>query len=61
MVPLVPTKIVEKEKMETSEDIKETSKGNVNQIEMYLNIIILMIKDQECSSCCSIVRARKCK
>ncbi len=33
--------------METSENIRETSKGNVNEIEIDLKKIILMIEDQE--------------
>jgi hypothetical protein len=33
--------------VETSENIRETSKGNVNEIEIDLKKIILMIEDQE--------------
>jgi hypothetical protein len=47
VVPLVPNEIVDEEQVEASEDVGETSKGNVDQIEMDLERIILMIKDQE--------------
>ncbi len=46
VVPLVPSEIVEEEQMEVSEGIGETSKGDVDQIEMDLEIIIFMIEDQ---------------
>ncbi len=45
VVPLVASEIVEEEEMEASEDVQETSKGNVDQIEMDLERTILMIKD----------------
>jgi hypothetical protein len=47
VVPLVPSEIVEEEQVEASEDVGETFKGNVNQIEIDLEITILMIEDQE--------------
>jgi len=46
VVPMVPSEIIEKEQMEVSEDLGETSKGDANQIEMDLEKIILMIEDQ---------------
>jgi len=45
VVPLVPSEIVEKEQVEASEDVGETSKGDFDQIEMDLERIILMIED----------------
>jgi len=45
VVPLVPTKIVEKEQMQVVEDVGETSKGDVDQIEMDLNKTILIIEN----------------
>jgi hypothetical protein len=45
VVPLVPTKIVEKEQMQAVEDVGETSKGDVDQIEMDLNRTILIIEN----------------
>jgi hypothetical protein len=47
MVPLVPIEIVKEEQVEVGEDIRETSKGNANEIEIDLERTILMIKDQE--------------
>ncbi len=47
MVPLVASEIVEEEKVEAGEDVRETSKGNVDQIDMDLERTILMIKDKE--------------
>jgi hypothetical protein len=47
VVPLVPSEILEEEQMEASEDGGETSKGNVDQIKMDLEITILRIEDQE--------------
>ncbi len=47
VVPLVASEIVEEEEMEASEDVQETSKGYVDQIEMDLERTILMIKDYE--------------
>ncbi len=47
MVPLVESEIVEEEKVEAGEDVRETSKGNVDQIDMDLERTILMIKDKE--------------
>ncbi len=47
VVPLVPSEFVEEEQMETGENIGETSKGNVDKIEMDLERTILMIEDQE--------------
>jgi hypothetical protein len=46
VVPLVPSEIVEMEQVEVGEDVGETSKGNVDKIQMDLERIILMIKDQ---------------
>jgi len=46
VVPLVTSEIVEKE-VEVGEDVRETSKGNVDQIDMDLERTILMIKDEE--------------
>lgn len=43
MVPLLPSKIVEEEQVEADEDVNETFKGDVIQIEMDLEKIILMI------------------
>jgi glutamate formiminotransferase len=45
VVPMVPSEIVEEEQVEVSEDLGETSKGDVDQIEMDLERIILMIED----------------
>ncbi len=45
VVQLVPTKIVEKEQMQAVEDVGETSKGDVDQIEMDLNRTILIIEN----------------
>jgi hypothetical protein len=39
--------LIKEEKVEVGDDVEETSKGDVDQIEMDLEIIILMIKDQE--------------
>jgi hypothetical protein len=47
VVPLVESEIVEEEKVEAGEDVRETSKGNVDQIDMDLERTILMIKDKE--------------
>jgi hypothetical protein len=47
VVPLVPSEILEEEQMEVGEVIRETFKGDVNQIDMHLERIILMIEDQE--------------
>jgi hypothetical protein len=47
VVPLVASEIVEEEKVEAGEDVRETSKGNVDQIDMDLERTILMIKDEE--------------
>jgi len=47
VVPLVPSEILEEEQMEVGEVIRETFKGDVNQIDMYLERTILMIEDQE--------------
>jgi hypothetical protein len=47
VVPLVASEIVEEEKVEAGEDVRETSKGNVDQIDMDLERTILMIKDKE--------------
>ncbi len=47
VVPLVPSEIVEKEQVEACKDVGETFKRNANKIEIDLEIIILMIKDQE--------------
>jgi hypothetical protein len=47
VVPFVPSEIVEEEQVEMGEDVGLTSKGDVNQIEMDLEKIILMIKEQE--------------
>jgi hypothetical protein len=47
VVPLVANEIVEKEKMQASEDVGETSKGYVDQVEMDLERTILMIEGQE--------------
>jgi len=47
VVPLIPREIVGEEQMEVGEDIGEPSKGDVDQIEMDLERIILMIEDQE--------------
>jgi len=46
VVPLVTSEIVEEE-VEVGEDVRETSKGNVDQIDMDLERTILMIKDEE--------------
>jgi hypothetical protein len=46
VIPLVPSEIIEEEQAEVGEDVKETSKGDANQIEIYLERIILMIEDQ---------------
>ncbi len=46
VVPLVPSEIVE-EQVETNENVGETFKGDVDQIEMDLKWTILMINDQE--------------
>jgi hypothetical protein len=45
VVPLVPSEIVEEEQVEMGEDLGETFKGNVDQIEMDLERTILMIED----------------
>jgi len=45
VVPMVPSEIVEEKQVEVSEDLRETSKGDVDQIEMDLERIILMIED----------------
>jgi hypothetical protein len=45
VVPLVPNEIVEEEQVETYENIGETSKGDVDQIEINLERTILMIED----------------
>jgi hypothetical protein len=47
VVPLIPSEIVEEEQVEVGGDIGETLKGNVDQIEIDLEITILMIEDQE--------------
>jgi hypothetical protein len=47
VVPLVASEIVEEEEVEASEDVRETSKGDVDQIEMDLDRIILIIEDEE--------------
>ncbi len=47
MVPLVASEIVEEEEVEVGENVRETSKGNVDQIDMDLERTILMIKDEE--------------
>ncbi len=47
VVPLVASEIVEEEETESGEDVRKTSKGNVDQIEMDLKGTILMIEDQE--------------
>jgi hypothetical protein len=41
----IPSEIVEEKQVEVSEDLRETSKGDVDQIEMDLERIILMIED----------------
>ncbi len=43
VVPLVPSEIIEEKQVQASEDVKETYKGDANQIEMDLEKIILMI------------------
>jgi hypothetical protein len=45
-IPLVPTKIVEEEQVEAVEDVGETSKEDVDQIEMDLNRTILIIENR---------------
>jgi hypothetical protein len=47
VVPLVASEIVEKEKVQASEDVGETSEGYVDQVEMDLERTILMIEGQE--------------
>jgi predicted nucleotidyltransferase len=47
VVPSVPNEIVEEETMEAGEHVGETSKGNVDKIEVDLERTILMIEDQE--------------
>jgi hypothetical protein len=48
--------------VEVGENIRETSKGDVDEIEIDLKKIILMIEDQKkCSSYCSITKTRECK
>jgi hypothetical protein len=47
VVPLVASEIVEEEEVEVGENVRETSKGNVDQIDMDLERTILMIKDEE--------------
>ncbi len=46
MIPLVPSEIIKEEQVEVDEDVGETSKGDANQIEIYLERTILMIEDQ---------------
>ncbi len=43
VVPLLPSEIVDQEQVEACEDVKETSKGDANQIEMDLEKFILLI------------------
>jgi hypothetical protein len=43
VVSVLPSEIIEEEQVEAHEDVKETSKGDANQIEMDLKKIILMI------------------
>jgi hypothetical protein len=43
VVSVLPSEIIEEEQVEAGEDVKETSKGDANQIEMDLKKIILMI------------------
>jgi hypothetical protein len=47
VVLFIPSEIVEEEQVEAGENVGETSKGNVDQIEMDLERIILMMEDQE--------------
>ncbi len=47
MVQLVANEIIEKEKVQVGEDVGETFKGYVYQIEMDLEITISMIEDQK--------------
>jgi len=47
VVPLIVNEIVEEEEVQADEDVGETSKGDVDQVEMDLERIILMIEDQE--------------
>jgi hypothetical protein len=46
VIASVPSEIIEEEQVEVDEDVGETSKGDANQIEIYLEITILMIEDQ---------------
>jgi predicted nuclease of restriction endonuclease-like RecB superfamily len=45
VVPLVANEIVEEEETEASENVVETFKGDVDQIEMDLERTILMMED----------------
>jgi hypothetical protein len=45
VVPLVPNEIFEEEQVEVDENVGETSKGDVDQIEIDLERIILMIEN----------------
>ncbi len=47
VVPLIVSEIVEEEEVQVDEDVGETFKGDVDQVEMDLERIILMIEDQE--------------
>ncbi len=47
VVPLVASEIVEEEEVQVGENVGETSKGNIDQVEMDLERTILMIIDQE--------------
>jgi Tfp pilus assembly PilM family ATPase len=47
VVPLVPNEIVEEEQVEAYENVRETFKGDVDQIDIDVERIILMIGDQK--------------
>jgi hypothetical protein len=47
VILLVVSEIVKEEELEAGEDVRETFKGDVDQIEMDLEETILMIKDEE--------------
>jgi hypothetical protein len=47
VVPLLASEIVKEEEMQVGEDVGETSKGDVGEVEMDLEKTILMIEDEE--------------